>query len=112
MFHLSEQAKQRIGQQQLVSVEEFYERLWKMNPIGNPENTYIEVLDHVTHQKTFTGEPVTLDLIIGKYKEYLEMAHLEQREQRMIKRILGFVRDRMYNNTYEGGVNPLRDRYL
>lgn len=100
-----------LGQAPPVSKRMFVERLWSLNPRGNPEEAYIEVCRKVSFERTFMGNPVTLDLIVEKYSAYLAMKEAEHSEQRYIKGIAKFTSDHGFNMDFGERKNSRFDVY-
>lgn len=101
-----------LGDNPLVSPEQFTAELWNLHPFGEPESTYIEVACALRDHMQFDGNKLTFVHLVERYHAYLKLCQHEIRELRYIKHIKNFVRDRMYNQTFEAGDNPAATRYL
>jgi hypothetical protein len=110
-MHLSEREKHILGQSPQVSKEDFLEHLWKLRPVGSPEDAYIWTGWTVAHGRTFTGGPVSFSLIVGKYKEYLDHCQRNSMEEKYISTIKGFVERGRYNDTWPGADTGLLERF-
>lgn len=97
-MELSKQAKAVLGEHPAVTMEEFMERLWSINPTGNVEDTYIQTAWTVARVKDFEGKNVSFDSIVQKYSSYVEQQ--QRAGRRKIKSIFYFLYDRGYNEHF------------
>jgi len=111
-MELSKKIKELLGDTPEVSLERFIEELWKLRAVGNVEDSYINAVYAIRMNKDIYGNPVTFEILVTKYKEYLQQCDREERESRWIKGIKKWIIDSGYNETYEGFDTRLRDRYL
>lgn len=111
MIELSAHAMSMVGTSPAVDVNEFNERLWKLNPKGNFESAYINVNSAVMRERDYKGNPVTLDLIIIKYTKYLEQKKTEGAPEKFIGGIQGFIMNRHFNLEFGSTRPPWMDRY-
>lgn len=82
------------------SFKEFYE-FFMINPRGNAEKTYREVCFHIAGYVTLKGENVTWNLLKEKYRQYLSMCKSESTNERYIKTLYSFIKERDYCNIFE-----------
>lgn len=97
----------------------FENELWPINPMtaktGSKEGTLIEVQFHIS-SKSINGVPLTLDLILDKYKQYFD--YIKQgnigRESRFESKALS-IQEWLRNEKYREDVTQVvdqRDVYL
>ena len=110
--YLSKRERTIIGSNPPVTKKEFSERLWSLRPEGNIEDAYINVCYAIRSVKQFNGEPVTFDLIVKKYADYLRRERVKETEPRFIRGIASFVTKGGFNDQYEGLSNETLNKYL
>jgi hypothetical protein len=103
----------------IPSYEEFLEKLFSINPIGNSEMIY-ELTKQRLGKKLPTGEILTFELLVERYSGY--MAYLKPynnikdkqyiKKDKEIKHIGGYLLDSLYINDFGANVNDPADSYL
>jgi hypothetical protein len=71
--------------------------LFNIFPKGNPETILLEVNYAITSYKTFSGDPVTWDLIKKSYKSYVEKRESDGVDAQFIKSLDSFLRAKDFN---------------
>lgn len=98
---MSDRIKNLFGEELPIPKELFLERLWSLRPHGNVEEAYIQAAYAVKSRKTFRDEPITLDLLVEKYSEYLAQCRMEGRASKWIASIASFIQKGMFNSEFE-----------
>ena len=94
-----------------ITIEEFLSKLWKLNQVGDQEETYITVCLAILKKKCFDGSPVTFKLIVEKYTAYMKFCAAQQTPAKFTKRINGFVKDGGYNTDFKVSNASLKERF-
>ena len=96
--------------------EEFL-RVFNLFPKGNPESIFLEIQYTISSVKTFTGDPVTWDLIEKSYSNYIDKRKKEGVQDMFIKSFDSFLKAKDYNidfnnepsmekkNTFQAGMD-------
>lgn len=100
-----------LGQNPAVKKQEFIDKLWNLNPTGNIEDAYISTAYVVGNERTFEGSPVTMELLVSKYSEYLRQEKLKGTEPKWIRGINKFLTNRDWNLQFGGISDSKIDRY-
>lgn len=103
--------EQLLGSRPEVSREEFLEKLWKLRPHGNVEDTYINLCFAIRSKKDFYGNPVTFDLVVKKYSAYVSMCSREDRPPQFIKTINSFIVASDFNMEFQTD-SKLKNKFL
>lgn len=96
-MEISEKVRQVVGDIPPITPKEFLTKLWSLRQYGNVEDAYIQACYAIKTKKTFTGQPVTLDLLVEKYQQYLDQCKANETGQKFIKGITNFIRDNGFN---------------
>jgi len=80
----------------MPSKKEFL-KLFDLFPKGNPEKTYTEIKYSIATRKTFREEPLTWEMIVEKYTEYIKKRKKENTQEVYIKSLMNFVEQGDYN---------------
>lgn len=75
--------------------------VFNLFPKGNPEKAYREVKYMMSTKKTFTGNPITWQLISESYSKYIAKRQDEGTEARYIKSLESFVKAGDYNINFD-----------
>lgn len=75
-------------------MNELFERLWALRPLGNKMSTKSEY-DYIVATKKSTG-----DELIQKFAEYLAYCKYTERNEKYVKGIMNFLRDGDYNGSW------------
>jgi hypothetical protein len=65
----------------------------------------------VANEKTFFGEPVTMELLVNKYSEYLRQEKLKGTEPKYIRGINKFLTNHDWNLRFGGISDSKLSRY-
>ena len=98
---MSDRVKNLFGEELPIPKELFLERLWSLRPHGNVEEAYIQAAYAVKSRKTFRDEPITLDLLVSKYSDYLAQCRVEGRPSKFIASIATFIQKGQFNSEFE-----------
>jgi hypothetical protein len=100
-----------LGKNPKVTKQEFLDNFWSLNPTGNVEDAYLSTAYVVAREKTFEGNPVTLELLVKKYTEYLRQEKLRGTEPQWIRGINKFLTNRDWNLQFGGISDSKLDQY-
>jgi len=71
--------------------------IFNLFPKGNPEKVYTDVKYIMMSKKTFTGDPITWDLISNAYSAYIDKRKKEGVQDMYIKSLESFCNAGDYN---------------
>lgn len=71
--------------------------IFNLFPKGNPEKVFTDVKYIMISKKTFTGDPVTWELIAKSYTDYIEKRRKEGVQDKFIKSLESFCNAGDYN---------------
>lgn len=111
-MQLSEKAKQILGPKPAITQEEFLKELWPLKKKGIVEDAYIQAAHTIAFKKTFEGKPITLQLIVDKYKLYLEDKQREGADDKYIMKIESFVAKGGYDMEFDKTVGGNIAKFL
>ena len=89
-----------MSQMYFPTKEEFV-ALFNIFPKGQPEHVFTEVKYTIMSRKTFTGDPVTWDLIRTSYTKYVEKRRREQVQDKFIKGLDSFCKNSDFNINFD-----------
>jgi hypothetical protein len=75
--------------------------VFNLFPKGNPEQIYLEVKYSIMSRKTFSGDPLTWDLIKESYTKYIEKRRKEQVQDKFIKSLDSFLKNGDFNINFD-----------
>jgi len=95
-------------------LRQMFQSAFDLFPKGNPEVAYNLLVYHARMNKTFDGKPVTVELIIDKWKEYVGMCATENRSPMYTKSMERFIESKDYNINFQPkmGTSSFLDKYL
>ncbi len=99
MLELTDELRERVGFPTPVSVED-YDRLWKLRPLGDEKGVYINLCWTVKNSKMNDGSPVTVDIVIEKYKAYLAECQLKKTKDQFITKLDNFILKGKYRENF------------
>jgi len=111
MAKLTGNALHVLGPAPAVSLEEF-EPMWKIWPVGNKEEAYIEVAYGVAHKKLLDGKPLTIVFLMDKYREYVNHAQNRSNDPKFTANIANWMRKARYNEEFVAPSNPSIKRVI
>lgn len=100
MEYLTERERSLIGSTPPITKKAF-EPLWLMRPIGNVSNAYIMACRAIRFGANFDGSPVTLEILLDKWKNYLEYKRLSLTEEKYIQQLENWIEKEGYHSTYD-----------
>ena len=71
--------------------------VFELFPRGNPETVYTEVKYTIMSKKTFSGDPVTWELISSRFTAYITKRQKEGVQDKFIKSFDSFLKAGDYN---------------
>ena len=111
MQETNERVRRMVGHPPPVTVKDFNERLWVLNPVGNQEDTYINVCVAIKIKRTFDNKPVTFELLVERYDAYIKHCQRDHRAPKYITQLKNFVIKNMFNEVYGGRNLSIDKRY-
>ncbi len=111
MEETNEHVRQLVGHPPPVTVSDFNTRLWSLNPVGNQQDTYINVCAAVKAKRTFDNKPVTLDLLVEKYGAYIQQCRRQSTQPKYITQIKNYVIKNMFNDQYDARNHSIDRRF-
>ena len=100
-----------MGESPPVTPKDFTEKLWKLNEVGNQEEAYITTCLTIKNRKCFDGTPITFDLLIEKYTNYLRHCRNSSTLPKFIMQIENFMLKGGYNTAYKTSNPALKKRF-
>lgn len=100
-MELSEKAKRLLGDSPPITPAQFVERLWKQNEVGNVEDAYIITCLTIRNKKLFGGEPITFEILVDRYTNYMRHCRNNATPAKYIIRIENFMIKGGYNTVYK-----------
>jgi hypothetical protein len=106
-----------IPEEKIKITERFTKELWPLNKRGSPDRGLHEIIYAIDEDMAFSGGPVTFDLVLAKYKEYLGYiksmnSNRDPRYHSQTEEIHLFIQKKMYNEDFIPSSNSEIDRYL
>lgn len=103
----------------IPTIEEFYEKLYSLHPLGNPDVIYNIMLDHLG-VKLPDKKILTFELLCQKYDDYCKYIkpYNDIKEKQYIKKdkvhkqIGAYLLEKMYLNDYSSQIGDPNDNYL
>lgn len=97
--------------------DDFANKIWPLNKSGNPELGLSAVASAIRTTTDVYGKPITIELIIKKYKEYISYmkeinAGREPKYYSRVSNIAEFVNNRLYNSDFKLPSSQEVDEYL
>lgn len=111
MAKLTGNALHVLGVSPAVSLEEF-EEMWKINPVGNKEDAYIEVAYGVAKKFLLNGDRLTFAMLKERYGKYLEFAQARSPDPKFTSTIANWMRKGKYNEEFNVPHNPSLNRVI
>ncbi len=111
MTKMTARARNLLGPKPSITPDEF-ERIWSIWPVGHKEDTYIQVAYDITHTKDYHGNKLTLEILITKYKAYVEYAARRNSDPKFTATLLSWMQKRRYNEELSTPIPDTMKRWI